>query len=296
MFLEVSGWGVELAKFFSNFLRELFLNDALRDNLEYIFLTGINDAAADAGNDLAALPSVWNPTLWNYVAALHEQIFLPIASMILVLCIGMEIYHMVTERNNMHEIDVQDIMMLLLKIMVAFLVVKNIFPILLGIFDISAYAINQAAMMVAGTGQAPVDVNAYLEGIEDMSFGECMMLLFLSMLIRITIMIFNLAINVLVIGRMLQIYLYCSAAAIPAAAVTSKELDMSKNYFKNVCALGLQGFLMMFCLGAYSALLKNMTLSSDLNIAMLQVLLYGILLIFMLLKTSSIAKSIMNCH
>lgn len=294
--MEVSGWGVGLVKFFSNLLRDLFLNDALRDNLEYIFLTGINDTAVSAGSELAMLPSAWNPTLWSYIATLHQQIFLPVASAILVLCVGMEVYHMVIDKNNMHEIEVQDLLILMLKIMIAFMVVKNVFPILLGIFDMSAYAINQAASVVVGGGQSPVDVNAYMEGIEEMSFGECMMLLFLSMLIRLTLMIFNLAINVLVAGRMIQIYLYCSVAAIPAAAVISKELDISKNYFKNICALGLQGFMMMFCLGAYSALVKNMTLSSDLNMAMLQVLLYGVLLIFMLFKTSGIAKSILNSH
>ena len=279
-----------------NLLKDAFLNDAIRDNLEYIFLVNVNQTTLNASNELSALPSTWNPDLWNYIVSLNNQIFLPIAGAILAFGLTIELCNLINNKNSLHNIEPTEFLLLFLKLGIAFTVVKNVFPILLGVFDIGSNAVTKLASLTINSGISPADIDAFMANIENVGGGTCLMIVFMTTVIRLALWIFNVAITVLVTGWMLQIYLYCAAAAIPAAAIISREFDMSKNYFKNICALALQGFLMMFCFGAYSSIVKNIDISGDMDGALTQVVVYAVLLIFMLFKTSGIAKSIMNSH
>ncbi len=48
------------------------------------------------------------------------------------------------------------------------------------------------------------------------------------------------------VGRMIEIYIYCSVGAIPIATMTNREWgQMSQNYLRGFAALGLQGFFII---------------------------------------------------
>ena len=62
-------------------------------------------------------------------------------------------------------------------------------------------------------------------------------------------------ITVILYGRMIEIYLYCSVSPIPFATMTNREWgQIGNNYLKSLFAIGFQGFLIMICVGIYAVL------------------------------------------
>ena len=276
--------------------KDLFMRDWLRENLEELY-SGVNATIVDASNNIALSPSQWNPTLWSFVSELTRSAIMPIAGVVLVFCLTAEIYKMVVDKNGQHDIETGDIIMLVVKTGIALFVIQNLFTLLLGIFDIGAFAIGQAAdVVLTGTPSNSADIDAIMQQLELLSGGQYFSIWMMSCLADNIMWIFNIVITVIIWGRMIEIYLYCSVAAIPAAALLNKDLDIAKNFFKSIIALVLQGFLIMFCLGAYAVLVNNFVYTDNPSTAITQILIYAALLIVTLFKSGGIAKSIMNSH
>ena len=69
---------------------------------------------------------------------------------------------------------------------------------------------------------------------------------------------------------------------------------MGKNYLRGLFALGFQGFFLMVCVGIYAVLVNDMIVSTSVHIAMFVLAGYTILLVFAMMKSGSLAKSIFN--
>ena len=71
------------------------------------------------------------------------------------------------------------------------------------------------------------------------------------------------------------------------------ELDEAA---RGLAALGLQGFLIMICVGIYAVLVNALSLGGDLQASIWSCAAYTVLLCFSLFKTGSVAKSILKAH
>jgi hypothetical protein len=104
-------------------------------------------------------------------------------------------------------------------------------------------------------------------------------------------------ITVILYGRMIEIYCACSLAPIPLATMANKEWgQMGNNYLKGLLALGLQGFLLMVCVGIYAVLVNDMIIADNIHSAIFSIAAYTVLLCFAMMKTGSLSKSILNAH
>ena len=75
--------------------------------------------------------------------------------------------------------------------------------------------------------------------------------------------ILSVCITVVIFGRMIEIYLYCSVGAIPFATMTNREWgQMGNNYLRGLVALGFQGFFIMVCVGIYAALVNGFVVTN----------------------------------
>ena len=80
--------------------------------------------------------------------------------------------------------------------------------------------------------------------------------------------IMSVLITVILYGRMIEIYLYCSVSPIPFATMTNREWgQIGNNYLKSLFAIGFQGFLIMICVGIYAVLVNNMIIADNLHSA-----------------------------
>ena len=69
--------------------------------------------------------------------------------------------------------------------------------------------------------------------------------------------------------------------------------QIGNNYIRGLFALGLQGLFLMVCLGIYTVLIKTIQIE-NIHQGIFGVLGYSLLLGLMMLKSGTIAKSVMN--
>ena len=167
----------------------------------------------------------------------------------------------------------------------------------MAIFDLSQHVVQQSTGVIAGN--TSINFEAALgdltSQLEAMGNGELFGLLVETVLIKVTTPILSLCVMLVLVGRMVEIYIYCSVGAIPFSTMTNREWgQMGNNYLRGLVALGLQGFFIMVCLAIYSALVSSIGSAENIHIAIWSCAGYTLLLCFSLFKTGSISKSIFN--
>ena len=75
-----------------------------------------------------------------------------------------------------------------------------------------------------------------------------------------------------------------------------KDGMIGQNYLRSLFALGIQGFLIMVCVGIYAVLIQTVSFTTDIIGSLWGVMGYTILLAFTLFKTGAVAKSILHAH
>jgi len=178
------------------------------------------------------------------------------------------------------------------------MILSNAFNIVMAVFDVSQSVINNAGGLIAGSTEVTVDLLADFEAeLWEMSTGHLIGLWMQTLFIDFTMHALNIVIFIIVYGRMIEIFLYTSLAPIPLATLSNREFGgMGQNYFKALCAIGLQGLLILVCVGIYAVLVQGIATGGSPIMAVWTVVGYTVLLCFTLFKTGGVAKSILGAH
>lgn len=287
-----------------------FLWDAITDWLKEILISGIlgnltgmfdsvNDRVGDISTQVGLTPQAWNSGIFNMVQSLSETVILPIAGVILAFVMTLELIQLVTDKNNLHDVDTWLFFRWAFKTACAILIVTNTWNIVMGVFDVAQGVVASASGIISGTtsidlATAVPDMEAQLEAME---LGPLLGLWVQSIFIGITMWALSICIFLITFGRMIEIYLVTSVAPIPMAAMLGKEFGgMGQNYLKSLFALGFQGFLIMVCVAIYAVLVQGISTSGDISYAIWTCVGYTVLLCFTLFKTGSLTKSIFAAH
>ena len=149
----------------------------------------------------------------------------PIAGMIITFVLCYELISMVTEKNNMHDIDTWMFFKYFFKMWVAVYLVSHTFDITMAVFDLAQYAVNQASGVIAGS--TALDIHSVITGIDEklevMELSELLVLTLETMIVSFGMKLMAVLITVIVYVRMIEIYLVTSVAPIPMAAMMGKE-------------------------------------------------------------------------
>ena len=173
------------------------------------------------------------------------------------------------------------------------------FELTIAIFDLAQKVVHDSAGLITGT--ASIDFAAAAGSIstqvEAMELGELFGLLVETLLLKVTMPILSLCVMIVLVGRMVEIYIYCSIGAIPFATMTNREWgQMGNNYLRGLVALGMQGFFIMVCVAVYTVLVGGIGSGTSIHTAIWKCAGYTMLLCFSLFKTSSVSRAIFNAH
>ncbi len=278
-------------------MREL-LTGMVQSNLTTMF-TDVNDKTGQIAAQVGQTPQGWNSSIFNMIQGLSNSVIIPIAGMIITFVLCYELISMLTERNNMHEIDTWMFFKYFVKMWIAVYLVSNTFTITMAVFDVGQSVVNSAAGVL--NGDTAIDISEAIADIETtmeaMEIGELVVLALETLIVSFGMKIMSVVITVIMYGRMIEIYLYTSVAPIPFATMSNKEWgQIGLNYFRGLFALAFQAFLMMVCVGIYAVLVSGLQMSGDLSSALFGVAAYTVILCFSLMKTGSLSKSIFNSH
>ena len=274
------------------------LTGMVQSNLTTMF-TDVNDKTGQIAAQVGQTPQGWNSSIFNMIQGLSNSVIIPIAGMIITFVLCYELISMLTERNNMHEIDTWMFFKYFVKMWIAVYLVSNTFTITMAVFDVGQSVVNSAAGVL--NGDTAIDISEAIADIETtmeaMEIGELVVLALETLIVSFGMKIMSVVITVIMYGRMIEIYLYTSVAPIPFATMSNKEWgQIGLNYFRGLFALAFQAFLMMVCVGIYAVLVSGLQMSGDLSSALFGVAAYTVILCFSLMKTGSLSKSIFNSH
>lgn len=274
------------------------LRDCIMGNLDGMF-DQINSEVGEVAANVGTTPAAWNAGVFSMIRNLSDNVVVPIAGMIITFVLCYELISMLMEKNNFHDFETYAIYKWVLKAFIAVYLVTHTFDITMAIFELGQNVVQQSAGIITGTTSLDFatvigDVSAQLEAME---LGELFGLLVETMLLKITMPILSFCVMIVLVGRMIEIYIYCSIGAIPFATMTNREWgQMGNNYLRGLVALGLQGFFIMICVAIYAVLIGQITSGTNLHIAIWQCAGYTVLLCFSLFKTGSVSRSIFNAH
>lgn len=281
----------------TNWLKEMLVG-GIMGNLTGMF-DSVNQQVADIATQVGQTPQGWNGSIFSMIQSLSDSVIVPIAGMIITFVLCYELISMLTERNNMHDIDTWMFFKYFFKMWIAVYLVSNTFTITMAVFDVGQSVVNSAAGVI--TGETAINIDSAIanisETMEAMEIGELVVLALQTLIVSFCMKIMSVLITVIMYGRMIEIYLYTSVAPIPFATLSNREWgQMGMNYFRGLFALAFQAFLMMVCVGIYAALVAGIQLSDDLTSTLFGVAAYTVILCFSLMKTGSLSKSIFNAH
>ena len=274
------------------------LTEGIIGNLSGMFDT-VNAKVGEIASQVGMTPQGWNSGIFSMIRNLSETVIIPIAGAILAFVMCFELISMVTEKNNMHDIDTFMFFRWVFKTFAAVLIVTNTWNIVMGIFDMAQQVVNQSAGVIIS--QTSIDITSTVADLEtrlaELSIGGLLGLWFQSLFVGLTMNILSICIMLVVYGRMIEIYLVTSLGPIPLATMANSEWrGMGQNYLKSLLALGFQAFLIMVCVGIYAVLIQTISTTGDISGAIWTCMGYTVLLCFTLFKTGSISKAVFNAH
>ena len=280
-----------------DWLRQLLIS-IISSNLTTLF-DDVNTKVGTIATEVGQTPSGWNSSIYNMVHSLSENVMVPIAGIIITFVLCYELITVITEKNNMHDIDTFLFFKYIFKACIAVYLVSNTFTITMAVFDVAQNVVNHAGGIISGNTN--IDITSTIAtmqtSMEMMELGGLVQLAVETMIISLCLKIMSILITVILYGRMIEIYLTISVAPIPFATMTNREWGtVGTNYFKSLFALGFQGFLMMICVAIYAVLVNSMTIAADIHSALFSIAAYTVILCFSLMKTGSLSKSLFGAH
>lgn len=273
------------------------LVSGIMDNLTSTF-NSLNSKLGEVTSNLAQSPVDFQPSVFNMIRSLSENVIMPIAGIILTFIACYELIQLVIAHNNLANFETWIFFKWVFKTFVAVELITHTFDITMAIFDVAQHVITQSGGIIAGTVTIDASDLANMQTtLEGMELGPLFAIFLQTFVVQFLFNILAMIIYVIVVGRMIEIYLYVSMAPIPFATFGNREQSMiGQNYFRSLFALGFQGFLIMVCVGIYAVMIRNVAFTSDIMGSLWNALGFTILLGFTLFKTGSVAKSILHAH
>ena len=104
-------------------MREL-LTGMVESNMSTMF-TDVNEKTSEIAAQVGRTPQNWNSSVFSMIQNLSESVVVPIAGIIITLVLCYELISMLTERNNLHDVDTWMFFKYFVKAWVAIYLVSN---------------------------------------------------------------------------------------------------------------------------------------------------------------------------
>ena len=125
------------------------LTNMVDSNLTTMF-ADVNEKTGQIASQVGQTPQGWNSGIYSMIQNLSNSVIMPIAGIIITFILCYELISMLTEKNNMHDIDTWMFFKYFFKMMIAVYLVSNTFTITMAVFDLGQSVVNSAAGVISG--------------------------------------------------------------------------------------------------------------------------------------------------
>lgn len=207
----------------TEWLKEMLIGGIV-SNLSGMF-DATNQKVAEISGQVGLSPQAWNSSIFSMIQNLSETVIVPIAGAILAFVMTLELIQLITDKNNLNDMDTWIFFKWAFKSAAAVLIVTNTWTIVMGVFDAAQSVVASASGLIIG--DTSINISSVMVGIEDrlmeMELGPLFGLWFQSLFVGITMWALTICIFIITFGRMIEIYLVTSVAPIPMATMMGKE-------------------------------------------------------------------------
>lgn len=243
-------------------------------------------------------------SVWTTIETLCNNVVVPIAGFILTVILLNDLIQTVLRGNNFKDFDDSIIIKWIIKALCGVILVSNTYYIASALFGFGTNVCSNGLTTLFGTGDY-LDTALALKksALSGLSLGELMTVWFISLIVHVGVMILTVAIVITLASRIIEVFMYLSVAPIPMATMmdSGEWASIGKNWIKQLLALSFQGFFIIVALGIFKTLFANMitTLNSGTGSVIMQMAMllgYTAALIFTILRTGAISKSVFSAH
>ena len=195
-------------------MREL-LSGMVESNLSTMF-TAVNQQTSEIAAQVGQTPQGWNSSIFSMIRNISDSVVIPIAGIIITLILCYELISMLTERNNLHDVDTWMFFKYFVKMWIAVYLVSHTFDIAMAVFDIGQSVVNSSSGIIRGN--TAIDISSLSMQMQaamaTMAIGELVTLALETLVVSWCLKILSVVITVIMYGRMIEIYLYTSLAEV----------------------------------------------------------------------------------
>ena len=221
----------------------------------------------------------------------------PIGGFILVIILLNDLIQTVIRGNNFKDFDDSIFIKWIIKALCGVILVSALFS-----FGTDVCANGITSLFGSGS-YLSTDLALKKSALNSLGLGELLTVWFISLIVHLGVMIMMVAIVIVLASRIIEVFMYLGVAPIPMAAMldSGEWSGIGKNWIKQLLALSFQGFFIIIALGIFKTLFSNaiasLNSSTDGIILQMAMLLgYTVALIFTVLRTGAVSKSIFNAH
>ena len=190
----------------NEWIKEILIG-AINGNLSTMF-GDVNEKVGTIAAEVGQTPQGWNAGIFSMIQSLSENVIVPIAGLVITYVLCVELISMVTEKNNMHDIDTFMFFKWFFKAWVAVYLVTHTFTITMAVFDMAQHVVSGAAGVIGGDTNIDVDaaLSSMQAGLDAMEIPELLLLVMETSLVSLCMKIMSVLITVILYGRMIEIY------------------------------------------------------------------------------------------
>ena len=147
----------------NEWIKEILIG-AINGNLSTMF-GDVNEKVGTIAAEVGKTPQGWNANIFNMIQNLSENVIVPIAGLVITYVLCYELISMVTEKNNMHDVDTFMFFKWFFKAFVAVFLVTHTFDITMAVFDMAQHIVSGAAGVIGG--DTNIDVTEALAALQE---------------------------------------------------------------------------------------------------------------------------------
>lgn len=196
-----------------------FIWESITDWLKEILVSGIvnnltgmfdstNQQVGDIIGQVGMTPQGWNSGIFHMIQNLSSTVILPIAGAILAIVMTLELIQLITDKNNLNDVDTWMFFKWVFKSAAAVLIVTHTWDIVMGIFEASQSVVSNAAGVIVG--DTSIDISSVMSGLEsrlmEMDIGPLFGLWVQSLLVGFCSWAIAICIFIVIYGRMIEVY------------------------------------------------------------------------------------------
>ena len=184
---EVGYTETEIDEFLENIDYHALLQ-AVWNKAETVYAYATNQKVAEISGQVGLSPQAWNGSIFSMIQNLSETVIVPIAGAILAFVMTLELIQLITDKNNLNDMDTWLFFKWAFKSAAAVLIVTNTWTIVMGVFDAAQSVVASASGLIIG--DTSINISSVMVGIEDrlmeMELGPLFGLWFQSLFVGIT--------------------------------------------------------------------------------------------------------------